>query len=459
VIRSRDKIRLEHSVGLAVDARDYYDSLLNLIAEGDDLMKACKTMDDRQGLQHVLSIYEQMREIVAREDILAKVKAARSPPFALAVIGPPKVGKSAFIDELITVGCRAMGKQYTVDLRYNRNPLDAFDSGLKSSNRIFVFDDLGALNSNTGASAGVAVYDLLMNLFNDQASPSVQADLRDKGKIFPQADLVIVTGNSPGLDAVSYLNTPDALFRRIRYKVALTVRDEFRIDAGSNVLDEEKVAAAQAIIPGYRDLHLYSVIEYIIISAPGPITVSGGQMNDPSLGIRTTERAILNNVRQEEFFGWYVDAIKRHRSMTRNMLGHAQKLIDEPDCEHGGKPGRCRTCHLPLVGDDIPPFLQQGGALSLVSEPALCPRRVRNKLIGVSDDVLEYFHSRTFAKLLSLRHQTIPFVRNLLYQTGCDLMKHDVKATILKVLSSSIVVGVAVSAYNTAHLTKDNDFK
>jgi len=456
VLAARDKLRLEHSVGLSIDAREYFDAVSELVREGEELISACRVLEDKQGLQHVLQIHEQLKDIITREDILAKVKAARAPPFCISVIGPPKVGKSAFVDELCAVGCKAMEKTYTIDLRYNRNPLDAFDSGLKSSHRVFVFDDLGALNSKAGASSGVAVYDLLMGLFNDQASPSVQAELREKGKIFPLAWLVIVTGNSPDLDAKSYLNTPDALFRRIRYKVALTVRPQFRISPDTNVLDETKVAAAQAIVPGYRDLHLYSVVEFVISSDAGDIHVAGGQMNDPSLNIKTVQREIMSNARQEVFFEWYTKAIKHHRSVTSNMLGHAQKLIDEVPCVHGDKPGRCRLCHLALVGDSVPDFLKQGGVVSSITG---CPERVRAKYREITDSALNYFSSAAFSVILSAREHTIPFVRGLLENTGEFLFSPDVKKRVLQIFSTLVVVGISSSVYLNARLVKDNDFK
>jgi hypothetical protein len=395
ILEAREIIRIEYAVGTSIDAREYSDRLDKQMEVGERMIKALRGMDDKQGLANLLSVYEQLAEISSKEEIRRASRAARSPPFYISLVGPPKTGKSAIVDELCVVGYEAMGKKFDSSLRFNRASTDKFDSGLNNSHRVFVFDDFGAVNSKTGGEATLAQIHLFMGLANDQVAASHQADLKDKGRIFPQADLVIVTTNIDDFGIRDYMPCPAAFFRRLRYQVVLSVKPEFRDDPNNNVLSVTKIFEAHKKYPGYRDFHLFTVGEYYLESHHGEVNISNSHLNDPSLNVNVKTRPILQLASGEEFFDWYRNTVASHFKETELMRGHAEKLINEPLCSlHGIRVGRCTKCAEAC-------FKKQGGIISRTK--TYVSETIQSASTQATDKALKYFSGAIFNTLIKCR--------------------------------------------------------
>lgn len=132
----------------------------------------------------------------------------RPQPYAIALEGPPGVGKTTLALALVKMVKPNIKKHEIVVL----NEEDDFQSEFRSHHKVVILDDVA--NTKMGLLAVNPlrrVIDFVNNVPKRALSP--EADL--KGVIKIQPELVILTTNVPDVAAVAYSNCPESIWRRL----------------------------------------------------------------------------------------------------------------------------------------------------------------------------------------------------------------------------------------------------
>lgn len=179
---------------------------------------------------------ENMRTAVSH-DIMGKWREA---PYALAIVGASKIGKSDILAKIIGRLTRLrFGEPATPDRIYTMQSHDAYASGYKMSHQVLIMDDV----CNAKASAGTPAPNPLrpiIELVNNITTPLNMAACEDKGRLAFVSPFMFATSNVEDLHAATYSNEPVSVLRRFDLFVIPTVRPQYR-EAGTDMLDPTKV--------------------------------------------------------------------------------------------------------------------------------------------------------------------------------------------------------------------------
>jgi len=160
----------------------------------------------------------------------------REAPYALAIVGGSGIGKSVltrlFADRVIKADG---GKPLSSDDIYTQQPTDKFASGYNMSKRVVVLDDLCNQKATQGASLASIPTAIVIDTINNVMTPTNQADLSSKGKIFWNPRMVVATSNVLKLGANLYSNEPVSILRRFNWFIEPTVRPRYRVPGGTGL--------------------------------------------------------------------------------------------------------------------------------------------------------------------------------------------------------------------------------
>ena len=168
-----------------------------------------------------------------------------------------------------------------------------------------------------------------MEYFNSSSAPTNQASLEDKGNIFARPELVVVTTNVPHFGTQKVSEVPAAFFRRLRYRISLSVKPEFRPHLDQNRVDKSKVLRSDT-----RDIHTYTVLEYQIRNkTQGQPTRCGDRYLEPDNdGSEVIEVPLLESVGQREFFEWYHALVVDHLEVSSALQRVDRQIVTSEMC-------------------------------------------------------------------------------------------------------------------------------
>lgn len=161
---------------------------------------------DRKNFERV----SQTLEVLRLDDSNGSI---RKQPYCILLTGYPGCGKSSYALQLATACLRKRyGIAHSNDI-VTLNETDEFQSEYRSSHKVVIFDDVGAevYTINT-TNPWRKVIDFVNNIRKTSLNPNVEM----KGNVYIQPDLVIITTNlSDDFHVSSYMNSPDAIYRRL----------------------------------------------------------------------------------------------------------------------------------------------------------------------------------------------------------------------------------------------------
>ena len=328
-----DAIRVENAVGFeTIDVQTYIERLERLTTQGERVLDVARTSKS-PAVPAITKVLGELKDLLFGEELLEYARSSKPTPFFLGLYGAPKTGKTFLIDELLHTFFKIRKQPYQERFKYVKSSTDKFDSGLKTYHKAIIIDDIGTLESSCEEALSGPRF--VMELANSTIAASNQADLRDKGRIFARPEIVLVTSNHTDFGHKGLIRQPAAFLRRIRYRVSLSLKENFR-RGRANFIDEIAVSEY-----GGPDIHNFNVVEYVIVpinTSTDPLSKSGDIVVDAeNSNYKIEERIILQNAEQHEFFAWYYDAVKSHFAHTDAVKLNSEKLA---------KADLCEMCHM-----------------------------------------------------------------------------------------------------------------
>lgn len=350
-----DAIRAENAVGFEnFDVQQYIERLERLTTQGERVLEVARTSRS-PAVPAITRLLGELKDLLFGEELLDYARSSKPTPFFIGLYGAPKTGKTFLIDELLHTFFRIRDQPYQERFKYVKSSTDKFDSGLKTYHKAIIIDDIGTLDSNIDeALAGPR---FVMELANSTIAASNQADLRDKGRIFARPEIVMVTSNHTDFGYKGLIRQPAAYLRRIRYRVSLSLKTEFR-RGNANFIDEIAVSEY-----GGPDIHNFNVVEYVIVPVSDnvePLRKIGDNVVDSeNTNYKVTEKIILQDADQFEFFGWYHQAITSHFAHTDAVKRNSEKLASATLCEMCYMLSTRCDCYKERLYDQPPPSAEE----------------------------------------------------------------------------------------------------
>lgn len=201
------------------------------------------------------SNYSNICKLVAEVETFQYSTKYRIQPLCIVIYGKPGVGKSDIAFRIAATISTVLGKELTQDKIYYFKENDNFDSGLRNDHQFYFYDDIGGhdySNSDPMASATGQ----MIHTINNVPSPSHQAELENKGKIFHLPSACIGTSNFPSGGFEYVTRNIAALKRRIRF-VETRVVPEYSDNKGA--VDPSKSVAVKGDRPPVNEFRWYSI--------------------------------------------------------------------------------------------------------------------------------------------------------------------------------------------------------
>ena len=356
---SLEIIREETSVGLGIDVADYMQKLEKSIEDGERVLHVARTSNS-PATPAITKVLSSLKDILYSEKLFTLARENKPVPFFLGLFGAPKTGKTYFIDELLHYYFAHKGEHFEERFKYVKSSTDAFDSGLKTYHKAMIVDDVGTLNEKVASNEAISGPRFIMEVANSTIAASNQADLKDKGRIFARPEIVLVTSNSSDFGAKGILKHPAAYLRRIRFRVSLSLKPEFR-KGKSNFIDTDKVIAART-----RDIHHFNIVEFVIVpkGSGEPIKEIGGTVLDyENTDYHVVEKLIHKDLDQNEFFAWFAREIDSHDRLSSFTKNNASDLAKAKICERCGLfDFRCNC--LSVHSGPLPSYYEDQGIFS-----------------------------------------------------------------------------------------------
>lgn len=177
----------------------------------------------------------------AMSEVMSAAEAVfRHMPFGLILGGDPKVGKSQLMSQIAYWWCEVKGYKFHEDLIFHRNPTTDFMDGLKQQ-PIGHWGEMGGETLDQAKREMSAMTAELTSIVDSVPKLANMADLKDKGKVWINFELIMADTNTPGLHFRASRSNPAAYARRFITLIP-TVRKEFRVENGCGI-DWEKCKA------------------------------------------------------------------------------------------------------------------------------------------------------------------------------------------------------------------------
>lgn len=293
------------------------------------------------------SRYEKLVEIKQR--LWAKHKGAtlRVAPFGLAITGPSAVGKSTLVQISMKVTLNAMGCDTDPQRIVTIGLDDKFDSEMTGDVLGIIFDDVG---QGKAAFAQASPTDKIIKLFNNVQARAVKADLHEKGTIFYDHRVGIVTSNFADLGARAYSDKPEACLRRFIHS-RIAIKPKFR-KAGGVSLDTNH-PELNAVKGVYTDVWEITIEECFIF--PDKHGKDGYKfrvlkMPDDFPGQKTCYKLDL-----KQWLSAIIFLAKRHNRGQEALLENAEAFSEMALCQETGLPlmyCECPCCEKARVRPD-----------------------------------------------------------------------------------------------------------
>lgn len=248
-------VALANPEAIGLDYHKYMKDLSRLIEEGEEIKRYVRAADEKDAVSRVLS-----RLRVLNNDLIIKNSCGqfRMAPFAMLISSGSGVGKSSFMDTLLTHYAKLFNKPLDEDSIYVRTATEEHWNNFKTCMWACILDDVAMVNPNKGTK-DPSSEDIVHAINNFSFSPP-QAAIEDKGRTPFKCELVLASTNTEDLKAHNWFNNPQAIRRRLPYVINLLPKEQYRI-AGTNMLDTSKVEPTEAgCYPNLWDISVKKVM-------------------------------------------------------------------------------------------------------------------------------------------------------------------------------------------------------
>lgn len=211
--------------------------ILEVSQRVEKLSTSLSPLDSRQR-----ELARVMASLMVRSTALMErrsLTAGRRQPISFTVLGEPGVGKTCVIEALATAAGASFGwdpasSRYTLTLA-----VDYHDDMETDRVKCIVWDDVGCENPDKSVNPTETVKKII-GLINSVPMEMNADKLENKGRIFANPDVVIMTTNDPSLGVAGLAANPAAIARRVRDWIQPSVREAWR-EPGTSRIDWSRV--------------------------------------------------------------------------------------------------------------------------------------------------------------------------------------------------------------------------
>lgn len=293
-----------------------------------------KTMGERGSLGHIertvlgqraLRIEELKASVLLRSTQLTM----RVAPFVVKLFSSTAQGKSVFVDEVQAHILRVNGLPTNREYCATVNEDDKFDSTVKSNTVVIRMDDFPKIRPEYAKTNPV---DSIMRIANNELTAAVKAELDQKGTVFFNNRLLMITTNKADLYSPIYSVEPAALMRRIDVHATFVAREEFTNHLGH--LDPARIREHPDTIAGkFVDAHLISIDEWRKSADAWsllPKRYSWPQMYQDRFGYPAVE--VLQNLTTNKFLHYLTATSHAHFAHQATLLARADGVFEDTEC-------------------------------------------------------------------------------------------------------------------------------
>lgn len=266
-------------------------------------------------------------------------------PFAIKFDGATATGKSAITNTVLRDILRMQEEPHTDPYIAVINTAANHMDTLTNSTRGVIIDDL----CNTLASMSkVDENRFIIDLLNMMQTPVLKAALEDKGQTFCRATALVVSTNSPKLQADMTSIEHSAVLRRFQFHILVTVKPGFEQDNGPGTLP---MLDGSKMVDGMdTDAQEFVVRQWIPFARTAANSFKDSGEFRPLTGK-------LNRSQLMQFLKPYV---LRHKAMQERMIQDMADDALDGLCEHGFT--TAKRCHLCKVARaERPVLLEEAG--------------------------------------------------------------------------------------------------
>ncbi len=294
---------------------EYRAKTQKLIEEGETIVR--KQMKLRSGkpppgMGEITRMIDRLRSSDATlvkhiDDVKSRIT-----PMGILIYGPPFAGKSQVVSMVIAAYAKVKDLKDATHLVYNRTQGETYMSGLLSSDRIYIYDELGASADKSVASA---IFNEILTIISSIFYNPNMAAIEEKGAVSANPDIVIATSNHASLNAKVVSYAPAAILRRFPLTIEVRAKAEFRAETGSS-LDQAKISAYLATHAGYTDFSEYQLRK---VRPNGNINVD-------------EEDVFPDFVSKKVVFEYVVNYLDEYYKNQNKIMGNTYNIHDQGAC-------------------------------------------------------------------------------------------------------------------------------
>lgn len=276
------------------------------------------------------------------EDLIAKGKntAFRFCPAGIKIYGDSSIGKSNLAELTMKTGLSAMGFSTSKEGIITLNECDKYDSTYTTDVQGVFIDDAANSKSSFVEKSPTQKY---IQLFNNVSATAVKAELNEKGRVFIEFKLGVVTTNVEDLDARMYSNFPAAILRRFIH-VKARVKSKYCMP-GSTMLNPDHPEIVNTPENEVLDVWELDIFRYV-----------------PNVGYVPYDVKIGNTVRQSrdldlhEYLLAVTEILRSHAQKQHKEVARNKTLEQSCNCPQCNLPGCVKNPHCTIhpqgiVGD------------------------------------------------------------------------------------------------------------
>lgn len=236
----------------------YLRNIESLIQMNEDIVRTNCNNKIKSQLKVEKSVLEK-----ARLNVLLKleVNGGREAPFAIAIVGPPGIGKTQIVQKYLKIKNdidKGLGRNpvgFKEDLLYHYNGRDKYLSGFTAAHTAFIMDDLGQFKDEITVAQQGGPVAFIIDVINDNKLVTEQAELELKGKIPFRCRDVVITSNFEDCGFNCVFDKKGGAWRRVLF-MDCRVKEQFRVPGETRLAGDLKN-------PDNFDMHEFRFRRYL----------------------------------------------------------------------------------------------------------------------------------------------------------------------------------------------------
>lgn len=310
-----------------VDEKDYMMRVENCVEKLERLrkleaynIKRNKPMYDAFQLR-----LQNLRNIQAMISQQIKQACVKEKPFAVLIAGPSGIGKSYMMTYLYKTICDANKIKCDVDTVVTLNDCDQFDTEYKPHHNVVIMDDVA--NAKAETYKNTTPVEKIIKIINNVPNACLKASVEEKGQVYYNPKVVMVTTNKLNLMAEQFSNEPVSILRRFDAILEVKLKPECA-DKDTGLLDPNQISLTK--MADAWDIKLSRVVP--IRSESGPDKI---------------EHKSLKNQEKMSYLD-AVEVIKRrsveHFIREKRIVDETKAMVNGERCEHSHAKELCPLC-------------------------------------------------------------------------------------------------------------------